>query len=118
MCDIYIEVKKKNWKGDKVVARANINLNFIEKTKDGCFWEMRKDEVRVSKSLQENFAIKFTFQEYCSCHLKPKPDCMCEYDRNVEQKCWDQVLSLASISLKIPIEEACKILFQSSIKSD
>ena len=27
--DIYIEIRRKNWSGDKIIARANINLNFL-----------------------------------------------------------------------------------------
>lgn len=70
MSDIYIELVEKGWVSHKVIARANINLNFFMENvgEKEIKWVMIGSKVRVSKSHHEDFTISFFFEEFCKCH--------------------------------------------------
>lgn len=59
MSDIYITVLSKGWLGDKIIARANINLNyFVEHVDEKTIkWTMDGTKVRISNSHPNNFII-------------------------------------------------------------
>lgn len=89
--DILLELFKEEWSGQKKIARANLNLYFLD---SNVKLKLKGEHLKVAKAHSSDFEIALHFEYYCLCHLPAYKDshCHCRRERAVEEMHWHQMI--------------------------